>query len=267
MSRQGWTQEEIDIVIKYYPTEGVGVAKRLPNRTQNQIYGIAWHHGIKNESRKKRDSNKTPRRQYSEYELNYISEHIKTDSFEDIAKALNRTPNAIRSIAFKSNLKSSNYSHQVAWSKEEIEIMKTYFPIEGIDVQKRLPNRTIPAIYSEASHLGVSINKRKKNSSNSEWTEEEDNILKEHYISDGISTCCKLLPNRSKQAIIMRANRYLDLKKRNIRKWTEEEEEFLKEHFVKDGIDYCYQHLDRTKDSIFQKAIRLNICEKKEEHT
>lgn len=261
MSRRGWSKEEIDIVIKYYPTEGIGVAKRLEGRTENQIHGIAWHHGIKNESRKKREANKYPRKKYTQEELDFIKNNFSEMDIQDIADELGRSINAIRSITFKMGLTDSD-KKQNTWTDEEIAIIKEYFPTEGINVKERLPNRSIPAIYSEASHLGVALKKRNKTSSNSEWTEEEDEIIKKYYINESVEKCCELLPNRSRQAIIMRANRYLDLRKRTIRKWTEEEEKFLEEHYLTDGIDYCHKHLDRTKDSIFQKTIRMGLQKK-----
>ena len=36
-SRVLWTEEEVDILIKYYPIEGIKVKDRLPNRTEEQI--------------------------------------------------------------------------------------------------------------------------------------------------------------------------------------------------------------------------------------
>lgn len=215
MNRKGWTQEELDIVKKYYPKEGIAVKRRLTDRSENQIYGVAWHYGIKNESRKKREENAFPMKRYTADEIAYIRSHINEDGVEEVAKKLGRTTNAIRSIVCKLGLANGTISDSpYAWTKEEIEIVKKYFPKEGIKVKDRLPNRTVAAIYSEASHLGVAHNKRTRKSSNSAWTAEEDEIIKTHYQEDGLAKCCELLPSRSKQAIIVRANRHLNLKRR-----------------------------------------------------
>lgn len=216
MERKGWTEDELSIMRKYYPIEGIGVKTRLPGRTENQIYGVAWHYGIKNNSRKNREQNVYPMKKYTPKEIEYIKKHFDTDGAEAVGAALNRTPNAIRSIVCKLNLSETRPPvGQSAWTLKEIEIVKEYFPKEGVvGVEKRLPNRTRAAIYSEASHLGVSHNKRTKQSSNSAWSEEEDNIIKEHYCQDGLNICCELLPGRSKQAIIVRANRHLGIRKR-----------------------------------------------------
>lgn len=212
MGRKGWTKEEIDIVRNYYPSEGIGVAARLEGRTENQIYGVAWHYGIKNESRKKRECNTFPSRKYSDEDIMYILEHIDTDGAEAVAVKLGRTVSAVRSVASKAR-QSRRGNGQYAWSEDEIRIVRKFFPIEGINVRDRLKGRSDAAIYSEASHLGVARNKRTRRSSNSAWTKDEDDIIRKYYEKEGADRCRKELPLRSRQAIIVRANRYLGIKR------------------------------------------------------
>lgn len=47
------------------------------------------------------------------------------------------------------------------WSNEEIEILKRYFPIEGYDIIKRLPNRSHTSICEQANRYGL-LQKRKR---------------------------------------------------------------------------------------------------------
>jgi len=42
------------------------------------------------------------------------------------------------------------------WSAEEIEILRKYYPLEGVATEKRLCGRTISAIQSRAFKLGIS---------------------------------------------------------------------------------------------------------------
>lgn len=212
MGRKGWTDDEIQIIKDFYPCEGIGVKSRLEGRSESQIYGIAWHYGIKNETRKKREDNIFPMRKYRKDEIEYIRQHIDTDGAEVVAKKLGRTVNAIRSIASKEKQKERG-GGTYSWTSDEIEIIKKYYPIEGIKVRNRLKGRTDAAIYSEASHVGVAHNKRVRRSSNSAWTKDEDAVLTRHYQNDGVEKCCELLPLRSRQAIVVRANRYLGLKR------------------------------------------------------
>lgn len=213
MERKGWTQEELDILKAYYPSEGIGVKRLLPGRSDSQIYGVAWHYGVKNEKRKKRNGNTFPTRRYTKEDYEYIRNHYETDGAEAVAKALDRTTNAIKSTASKIGLPEGKPARQKAWSEKEKQIMLEYFPKEGIKVKRRLPDRTEASIYAEADHLGIAIKKRTKKSSNSMWTKEEDAVIQSYYAKEGADKCHELLPERSKQAIIIRANRKFGIKK------------------------------------------------------
>lgn len=215
MERKGWTDEELEIMKAYYPSEGIGVKRMLPGRSDSQIYGVAWHYGIKNEKRKKRNGNVYPSRRYTREEIDYIKNHYKEDGVESIAEKLDRTTSAIRSMACKLGVYDGDKPRQKPWSEKEKKIILEWFPKEGIKVRSRLKDRSDASIYSEADHLGVAIKKRTKKSSNSMWTSEEDEIIKNHYIKDGVDECLKLLPGRSRQALIIRANRKFGIKKSN----------------------------------------------------
>ena len=66
----------------------------------------------------------------------------------------------------------------------------------GRECSTLLPNRTGPQINSRARFLGVKINQK--------WTEEEDNIVKEHYPKIGIK-CLDMLNNKTLSALYNRA--------------------------------------------------------------
>ena len=42
-----WSQQEDDVIRKYYPTEGSACAKRLNNRAKSSVRGRAWKLGVK----------------------------------------------------------------------------------------------------------------------------------------------------------------------------------------------------------------------------
>lgn len=215
MERKGWTADELAVLREFYPKEGIAVKNRLNGRTESQIYGAAWHYGIKNEHRKKRDKNTRPMRRYQPEEIQYICDHINCEDIESIASHLGRTPGAVRSAASKHHLSAEKSVPQKPWTDEEKEILKEYFPSEGIHVTERLPERSHAAVYAEADHLGISKRKRVRKSSNSSWTKEEDAVLRKYYEEKGADACCSLLEGRSRQAVIIRANRFLKLKSRN----------------------------------------------------
>ena len=47
------------------------------------------------------------------------------------------------------------------WTEEEDNVLKQYYPTEGLDIIKRLPNRTRSGIAARAQKLGIYFNKKK----------------------------------------------------------------------------------------------------------
>jgi len=115
------------------------------------------------------------------------------------------------------------------WGKEEIEILKKYYPTtSNKDLLTLLPNRTRRAIINKAEELGL----KKKNIF---WSKEEIEILKKHYFSSSWEELTKLLPNRSKNAIRHKAQKLgLNRKRKKIIKETEKYVKVLKTEIPKD---------------------------------
>lgn len=83
--------------------------------------------------------------------------------------------------------------HGSEWSEEEIEILKKWYLIEGINVKDRLENRTKVAIIHKAQQLRIIRDKS--------WTEEEIRILKKYYSVEGTNVKDRLL-GRTEQAVL-----------------------------------------------------------------
>lgn len=128
------------------------------------------------------------------------------------------------------------------WSKEEDDILKEWYPIEGPEVYKRLPGRSKAACINRARRLGLKFDKSWKKKEDNYlkkefprigeaafdnitrhskedcwkrvrrlkltdkffWTHEEDKIVIEKYYKLRMEDLMKLLPGRSEQAIKMR---------------------------------------------------------------
>lgn len=45
----------------------------------------------------------------------------------------------------------------VKWTAEELETLRTYYPTEGPEVQRRIPRRSVAAVNLQASMLGLSM--------------------------------------------------------------------------------------------------------------
>lgn len=185
------------------------------------------------------------------------------------------------------------------WKKEEDDIIKQYYPLEGRNVIKRLKNRTISSILNRAFNIGVFY-------ISDIWTEEEINRLRECYPVEGIK-CYSKFPGRTKSAIHRKAtllnlehsirvdwsekeiriveqyypnyglkmlwrlenkskNQLIDFVYRNkisfnSNEWTNEELETLKRYYPIMGCD-CKNILDRSEMAIMQKASQLKIKSK-----
>lgn len=47
------------------------------------------------------------------------------------------------------------YDSSTTWTKSEDDILKNYYPLEGSQVEKKLPNRTKSACYNRAQLLKI----------------------------------------------------------------------------------------------------------------
>lgn len=90
-----------------------------------------------------------------------------------------------------------------------------------------------------------------------EWTIEEDNILLNNYIENGIDFCMEKLPYRTRKAIIARAKK-IGASKSKI-KWTDEEIDILKTYYEWNSKK-CYELIPyRKKGTINAMAKRLGL--------
>ena len=96
-----------------------------------------------------------------------------------------------------------------AWTEEENNILREWYPIEGTKVKDRLSGRSEVAIKIQAKKLRLSILLQ--------WTEEENEILRKYYLVDGYKIKDRLV-GRTKKAVQVQAGR-LGLKCKNNSKY------------------------------------------------
>ena len=94
--------------------------------------------------------------------------------------------------------------HRV-WTDEELEILHANFPTKTMtELQTLLPGKSPYKITETAKFLGLKkVSYRPKNTTR--WTPDEIKILKENYTSMEIEELAKLLPGRTINAIILKA--------------------------------------------------------------
>lgn len=126
------------------------------------------------------------------------------------------------------------------YTKEDIEFLKENYPLGNWDkIFKRFPNVSRHAINSKMSKLGISFDNKNKTSSNNfdyvnrtKWTKDEEEIVEKMYSKYPIEELVKVLPNRSKDAIILRANKLGLLSYNKINTlWTEEQKQYIADNW------------------------------------
>lgn len=157
---KGWTDEEIEILKKYYTTEGGKVESRLNGKTKATIKSMASRLGIKYLDAWDSKEIEALKKYYPKYGCNII-EFIP-----------NKSKEAIKSKAGRLRLA---FEKKGIFTDEEDELIKKYYPKEGGDVYKRLDNKTKEQCNGRANYLGIS------SSSYTMWTDEEEEILKDKY--------------------------------------------------------------------------------------
>ena len=237
-----WTDEELEIVKKYYSAGGVKeVHKYLPHIENRVIQSCAEKMGIAYQI-------------WTDEEIRILKEYYISEG-ANISKRLQRhTIHSIRQKAKKLGIKQP-----YIWTDEKLAILKEYYPIEGMQVLKRLEGITKRQVQSVVYRYGLTVNNRKYTKSEP-WTEEEIELLKKHYPIIG-SKVIKYLTNRTKDMIRFKAN---DLgikffKSTNNQNFTLEEDELIKKYYPTEGTKVAERLNNRTRDSVRARARRLNV--------
>lgn len=205
---EAWTEEELDILKEYFPTEGASIQKRLPRHSIPAIYQRAHRLGV---SVDRQHCN----RSWDEDEMAVLREFYPIEG-RDVAKRLPwRTEAACKTQANKMGLKAPPRKHKEYvnhWTEEEDRILRDFFPIEGQAVSKRLPNRTDAACLQRAYSLrlkyisGRNTTEAHKKDRYNRWTAQEDQILRDFFPTEG-KAVCQRLPNRTTISCIQRAHK------------------------------------------------------------
>ena len=163
-----WTEEEIELIKKYYPSEGLKCYKRLNGtRTIDAVRGLVARLGLKCELGGVRFSNK-------EIELiKSMWEDGKTTS--EIAKATNRFVGTIASTLTRLGLREK-HQPRLEWTEEEIKILTENYPKMGRKVMSLLPNKSEWSIVGQATRLGL---KREDNAYH--FTVEDDEYIQSNW--------------------------------------------------------------------------------------
>lgn len=238
-----WTQEENDILHKYFPIEGRKVYKRLPGRTSVACAAQAHKRGIV-----------YGRTDWTEAEDAIVRQYYPIEGGAVYKRLQGRSADACKTRARHLKLQVL----YAPWSEKEDNILRRYFPVESSKVCARLPKRTEAACVTRARLLGlwvdnVCVERRNR------WTQTEDDILRQHYQTDGVNVC-RRLPGRTVSACTVRAGKLgLSAKRPVQKKWTLEEDAILRNYYSTENGGVYKRLPGRTKKACTRRAQKLGL--------
>lgn len=233
-----WTEEEDNILRKYYPVEFSNVAKRLPHHTPQGCKYRAAVLGL------------TDKGLWTKEEDDFLRSNYKKMSLNELAQNLGRTKGAVSTRLRRLNvIEPTNF-----WTKEEDELIRKYYPVEGCSIYKRLNNRTKKATGVHARELGVIYN------DTSRFSKEEIEFIKNNFASLGPSGCGKKLGRTAVSVKNLVYRRFPELRYENVPvEWSEEEIAIVREFYPKEGKNMVCRLPNRTLDAIIYIAKKLKI--------
>ena len=220
--RLSWTDEDVEIISKYYPYIGKYVSRLLPNHSENSCKWYASKHGL--------FFNSLSSKRWTQEEIDILKKYFSSEGCETVKRLKGRTYRDcfIKAVCqLQLSVPSNGYEsllqfplEENGWSTEEDAVLLDN--IYNLKEAARLSHRTVRECAARLDYLGVYMYDERWNT---EWSKEECDVLKEHYSRYG-TAICELLPGRSPSAIRTKANR-LGL----VFTWSAEELECLRQYY------------------------------------
>lgn len=138
-----WTEEENDIIRKYYPTEGSECIKRLSKHTIQSLLAQAYRLGVTYNINL-----------WTDEEIQILKDYYPTEG-RDVYKRI--PAHSKKSVISKISALGLHTNRQLLpWTKEEDDfILKNYTTLGPGKIQEMLINRTYKAIVTHAQELGL----------------------------------------------------------------------------------------------------------------
>lgn len=204
------SKEDIDFLKDNYPIGNYNaIFERFPEHDKQRIASICHNHGIQRDNYR-----------WSDSDVDIIKQYYYTNTLKEIAEMIGyrHSCDAIQTKAYK-----MGYSKDRKWTKEELDILYKYYPIEDVDsVSLRLPNRTRGAIIGQATVrniLGLRSNE-------TWWTDEQIKLLADNWkfmnddmLSDLIGKNSKAIKDKRLRLGFSRVKHYNEASYENIKKF------------------------------------------------
>ena len=136
---------------------------------------------------------------WSDEEIRILKNNYAQIGPKGCSKIINKSRSKCSDMARKLSLK---YNDARYYSQEEDNIIKKYYPIEGIDCAKRLPNRKPENVQQRAIKFGL----RSPYNYINKWSDDELQILEIYYPIGGKYEVIKHLKTKSVDQIASKAS-------------------------------------------------------------
>lgn len=139
-----WSEEEIELLKKYYPIEGTECYKRFKNLSKTQIKSAAIRLKIY----------RNPMWSIEENEI--MKQYYPTEGGNCYKRLNNKTKKQTLQHATILHLSCHTIGTSAdRWTEEDDNIIKQYYPIEGSECYKRITGATKATVRGRASFLGI----------------------------------------------------------------------------------------------------------------
>lgn len=269
ITRPRWTEEEDEILYKYYSEMSVKEIqdKYLPYKNCISIRQRASRLGIVSGCF------------WTEEENNILKEYYGVMRHEELKNKFlpNRTISSIRKqgrilglrgLGVCENREGFSRNGHKLWTKEEdLLLIESFKTMTAREIQESiLPNRNIKSIYKRLENLGMYNRKLSERKKRKEWAPEEIDILNKYFNSEDIESILVYLPCRDKKSILQKAESLgiYERQKRDTSSskpciWSEKEDEILKEYFITEGYNVIKRLKNKNKNSIKHRVYKLNL--------
>lgn len=250
-----YTQEEIDYLLAHYGKDSIlEIAKKLNDRSYQSIVSKAHSLGL------------AEKKLWAKDEDEIIRDFYPKETAEEVSKRLtNRTPAAVRIRASQLNVTKISRSKVV----DEINSMQNNHQkeLEELIEQHQKELEKLNAIHQEELERlkkekrktkKIHVRKKEKNT-NTIWTKEEDEIVKELYFKEDLGTLAKKISNHSPKEIKKRAKKLGLVADKTLEKWKPKDIDVLKEFYPIEGTAVFYRLKRFSLNSIKSAAKKLKI--------
>lgn len=183
-----------------------------------------------------------------------IENYNKGLTYKQIKELLpNRTINSIQSR--KRKIIPTNRDISKIWTKENLKILYDYH----LDLSVNELSEKIGCCFSTTIKKLKELDLYEANWGWRKWTEEEDDYVRENYLTETSYSIGRKL-KRTSNSVKQRAS-LLGLKKPVAGKWSDEEVTYLKDNYSSKSMKQIQKKIKRTNASIYNKAYELGLDE------